>query len=384
MGDAILIAAQSGRALAQAARRAGLRPYVADLFGDDDTCELAESVRVMPGRFGRGMVPEAALHAIDALADEAGASLGLVLGSGFEDDPGLIAELSRRHRLLGASAESVALLKDPFALAALCARLGIPHPAVTTEAVADPANWVMKAMGGSGGGHIRAASEAPPEPGHYHQARVAGRPYAVNFLAGVGRIEVLAVTAQWAAPAPDRPFRYGGALAFAAGEPHPLPGPLRDSVIEAARRIARATGLTGLASADFLSNGATWWLTEINPRPGATLDLLDRRAVPLLAAHVEACVCEGAPLSIGSPPEDAAASAICYALADHAPVPAVAWPAHIRDRPAAGSTVRRDTPLCTVFATGADGESARAALALRTERLRSALNENTRTEEARV
>ena len=384
MGDAVLIAAQSGRALAQAAQRAGLRPYVADLFGDDDTRELAESVRVIPGRFGRGMVPEAALQAIDELADEAGANLGLILGSGFEDDPALIAALSRRHRLLGATAETVARLKDPFALAALCSRLGIPHPAVTTEAVADPANWLVKAMGGSGGGHIRAAGEGPPQPGHYHQARVAGRPNAVNVLAGAGSVEVLAVTAQWVAPAPDRPFRYGGALAFAVGEPHPLPGFIRDSVIDAAWRIAGATGLIGLASVDFLSDGATWWLTEINPRPGATLDLLDRRAVPLLAAHIEACVCEGVTLSIGSPPEDAAASAICYALADHAPVPSVAWPAHIRDRPAAGSTVRRDTPLCTVFATGADGESARAALALRTERLRSALNENTRTEEARV
>ncbi|MFC6049036.1 tetrahydromethanopterin C1 transfer protein, partial [Methylobacterium hispanicum] len=37
MTDAILIAAQSGRALAEAARRAGLRPLVADLFGDADT-----------------------------------------------------------------------------------------------------------------------------------------------------------------------------------------------------------------------------------------------------------------------------------------------------------------------------------------------------------
>ncbi|MDB5557347.1 MAG: hypothetical protein JWQ36_281, partial [Enterovirga sp.] len=41
MADAILILAQSGRALAAAARRAGLRPYVADLFGDEDTRALA-------------------------------------------------------------------------------------------------------------------------------------------------------------------------------------------------------------------------------------------------------------------------------------------------------------------------------------------------------
>ncbi len=67
MADPVLIAAQSGRALAQAARRAGLRPFVADLFGDADTVALSVSHRVLPGRFGRGMVPEAVLSALDAL-----------------------------------------------------------------------------------------------------------------------------------------------------------------------------------------------------------------------------------------------------------------------------------------------------------------------------
>ena len=53
-------------------------------------------------------------------------------------------------------------------------------------------------------------------------------------------------------------------------------------------RIVAATGLRGLASADLLVDGADWWLTEINPRPGATLDVLDRRGTPLLAAHIAA------------------------------------------------------------------------------------------------
>lgn len=384
MDDAVLIAAQSGRALAQAARRAGLRPYVADLFGDDDTCTLSESCRVLPGRFGRGMVADSVLETLEALALEAGETLGVILGSGFEDDSGLIAEIGRRHRLIGTPGEAVAALKDPFAFAGLCARLGLPHPAVSAGPVDDPSRWLMKAVGGSGGGHIRPAVGALPEPGHYLQARVAGRPYAVNLLAGAGSVRVLAVTAQWCAPAPGHPFRYGGAVAFAPGEGHPLPPALLAEVAQAAERIAGAAGLVGLASMDFLSDGTGWWVTEVNPRPGATLDLLDRRSEPLLAAHVESCLAGGAALSIGAAPVDAAACAICYAGADHAPVPAVAWPDHVRDRPAAGSTVRRDAPLCTVFATGADGESARAVLASRMERLRIALNETIKDEEASV
>ena len=382
MGEAVLIAAQSGRALARAARRAGFRPYVADLFGDADTVDLSETCRVMPGRFGRGMVPGAVLDTLDGLAAEAGRTLGVILGSGFEDDPALVAAIAGRHRLIGASAGTVAALKDPFAFADLCARLGVPHPTVSAGPVDDPSRWLVKAQGGSGGGHIRPAEAAMPEPGHYLQARVTGRPYALNALAAGGTVRALALTEQWCAPAPGRPFRYGGALARAEGEPPPLPPSLVAAIAEAAGRIASATGLAGLFSADVLSDGSEWWLTEINPRPGATLDLLDRRSRPLLPAHLAACLSGGRQIDLGAPPVDAAASAICYADCDHAPVPAVAWPPHIRDRPGAGTVVRRDAPLCTVFATGANGAAARTSLDERVARLRKTLNETPQDEEA--
>ncbi|HEX8417993.1 MAG TPA: tetrahydromethanopterin C1 transfer protein, partial [Methylobacterium sp.] len=84
-GDAILIAAQSGRALAQAARRAGLRPLVVDLFGDSDTLALAEHHRWAGGRFGSGRLGgEAVLAALDELAGLSRTPpIGIVLGSGF-------------------------------------------------------------------------------------------------------------------------------------------------------------------------------------------------------------------------------------------------------------------------------------------------------------
>jgi predicted ATP-grasp superfamily ATP-dependent carboligase len=376
VADTVVIAAQSGRALAQAARRAGLRPYVADLFGDEDTRDLAQSCRVLPGRFGRAMVAEAVLGALEALDEEAG-SPGVILGSGFEDDPALIAEIARRHRLIGMSAPTIAFLKDPFAFADFCARLGVPHPPISAGPVEEPGRWLMKARGGSGGGHIRPALMPVPEDGHYLQAWVPGQPYAINALAGGDSLRVLAVTEQWTAPAATHPYRYGGAVAPAPGEPPGLPAGLVGEIVAAVERIADAARLTGLFSADFLSDGTGWWLTEINPRPGATLDLLDRRASPLLPAHIDACLSAEPRIALGAPPVDAAASAICYAGCDHAPIPAMAWPAHVRDRPTAGTTVRRDSPICTVFAAGADGGSARAALAERVGQLRIALNENT-------
>ena len=52
--------------------------------------------------------------------------------------------------------------------------------------------------------------------------------------------------------------------------------------------LARSLGLRGLNSADFLIEGDNAWLIEINPRPGATLDLFDS---PSAAALRLACRC---------------------------------------------------------------------------------------------
>jgi len=150
---------------------------VLDLFGDEDTLVLAESHRPLPGRFGAGARDRAGVLAgLDALSKEAGSTLGVVLGSGFEGAPDLIAEIAARHRLLGAGAETVAALKDPFGFAALCERLAIPHPAVSAGPVAERSAWLLKRAGGCGGSHIRASAAGTTAPGHYLHARPRLRP----------------------------------------------------------------------------------------------------------------------------------------------------------------------------------------------------------------
>ncbi|GEP08645.1 ATP-grasp domain-containing protein [Methylobacterium gnaphalii] len=362
MRDAVLIAAQSGRALAQAARRAGLRPYVLDLFGDEDTLELAAAHRTLPGRFGmarRGAEP--VLAGLAALTEMAGDRvLGVLLGSGFEDAPELMARIAARHRLIGAGPGTVAALKDPLLFAALCQRLSIPHPRVTTEPVANRRGWLLKRSGGSGGSHIRAATAGCAPPDHYFQQRVAGRAFALNFLADGRGIATLALTEQWSRPSAVRRYRYAGAVAPGSGEPPPLADELLNEVISAVARLAEATALRGLASADLLLDGARWWLLEINPRPGATLDLLDRRRTPLLAQHIEASL--GSLPSLDPSPVDAAGSEICYAPQRYASVPPLDWPDFTRDRPRAGSLVARDAPFCTVTAGGPDSRAVQQSL----------------------
>ncbi|KAB1072063.1 ATP-grasp domain-containing protein [Methylobacterium planeticum] len=346
---------------------------MADLFGDADTLALAEAHRPLRGRFGATRLgAEDVLAQLDALAQNAGGRpLGVVLGSGFEGAPDLMARIGARHRLLGAAPEAVARLKDPFGLARLCARLAIPHPAVTSEAVADPGLHLLKRAGGSGGSHVRAATPGRAPPGHYFQARVPGAAFALNLLADGRDIAVLALTEQWSAPSRLRPFRYAGAIAPGRGAAPALPPALVAAIVAAVARLAAETGLRGLASADLLSDGTRWWLTEVNPRPGATLDVLDRRETSLLAAHVAASA--GRLVPTGPPPVDAAGAEICYGARDYRPMPRLAWPDHARDRPRAGTRVARDAPLCTLLATGADAGAVRRNLRERAAQLQALL-----------
>src|SRR5258708_5812145 len=82
-GASLLIVAISGRALAAAARRAGLVPLVVDYFADADTLRLAHDCIKLDGELRRGFAWAPLSAALDALADTAPSPLlGLVYGAG--------------------------------------------------------------------------------------------------------------------------------------------------------------------------------------------------------------------------------------------------------------------------------------------------------------
>jgi predicted ATP-grasp superfamily ATP-dependent carboligase len=351
----VLIAALSGRALAKAARRAGYRPLVADLFGDLDTSEAAEAALRLPGSLARGFGPASLLDGLDRLS--AGrVPQGLVYGSGFEDRPGLIATLAERHDLLGNTAATVRAVKRPATLAELCARHDIPHPTLKRD-TSDIGGWLEKRAGGSGGAHVRPARPGPPRE-RYRQLRVDGDPVSALFLADGRRAVVLGFSAQWADPAPGRPFRYGGAV-----RPADIPAWLSAAMAGAIALLVPATGLVGMNSADFLVRDDGFHLLEINPRPGATLDLFAGAAGTCFHLHVQACrgaLPPAAPVYAG-----AAAAAVVYAPGRLVLRDDFVWPAWTADRQPPGLPVAADAPLCTVLAEAATADRARALVAAR-------------------
>jgi len=362
--EPVLIAAMSGRALAASARRAGYRPLVADCFGDEDTLALAHAHRRLTLDFHRGIDRDELVDALDDLATTSGPA-AVVCGTGFEDRPEVLAIMAERWTLLGNSAATVMSAKDPTRFAALCREQGIRHPPTRADVPADPDGWLAKRRGGAGGAHVRTADAAATSTnGLYYQQRVAGAAVSALVLANGRSAVILGFSTQWTSPTARQPFRYGGAVRPAA-----LGRETADALADSVARLVRAIPIVGLNSVDFLVEGDRHWLLELNPRPGATLDIFEPTQGSLFGLHVEACA--GALPDRAPDLKDAMAQSIVYAHRDIPALPVLDWPDWTADRQRAASSVGAGQPLCTVLAAAPTDRDARELIEQRIAAIRT-------------
>ena len=356
----LLIAAVSGRALAAAARRAGYRPFVADLFCDLDTIEMAEKTARVPGALEGGLKAEGLIETLHELAGEEPPE-ALICGSGFEEHPELLETLARHFPLAGTSGEVVRSIKSPTLLAAECARSGIPFPEIRTEKPSSPEGWLAKRVGGAGGLHICAAVQAKVDESTYFQRKIRGTSISALFVADGTGARIVGFSRQWTSPTPDSPYRYCGAVRLESF-------PEQDAAMIGGwlSALRRRMGLVGLCSADFIKTDDTCYLIEINPRPGATLDIFDSDRTPLVAAHLAASRGEQAPLPIH---HDSMAAMVVYAWHDIECFPPIEWPEWLADRQPAGTRIRAGEPICTIFARAKTAHEARDLLLRREAQL---------------
>lgn len=345
----VLIAAVSARALAQAARRAGYRVLAADFFEDLDSKASCARTAALPGGLHRGVDADAVPDALRKLAG-GDAIAHLVLGSGFERLPDLVDRLAGQFALAGSSGDTIRRVKQPEALAADCAALGIPHPALSRDPPSDPENWVAKVAGAAGGNHVQNAEAGAPTEGGYFQQRLNGTPVSALFVGNGRRAHIVGFSRQWQSPAPGVPYRYGGAVRLAR-----LPRRDADRIAGWLDGLTARAGLVGLGSADFMRTSAGYHLLEINPRPGATLDIFDDPAAPLFEAHLSAC--RGDAFALPRP-AGSAASMIAYAR-NHLPsLPPFDWPDWTADHQHPGSRLAPGDPICSIFAIGKNAAEA--------------------------
>lgn len=321
-----------------------------DCFGDVDTVALAEGARCLPARVQVGFTTRPLLAALESLASEASSPpVGLVLGAGFECNPRLVTRLADRFELIGNGPETIRRAKDPAQFFQTLDDLGIAHPLTQLNAPGEPDGWLMKRIGGSGGLHIHTCPAKPrPDPRRYFQRHLSGEPISIMGLVSE-QSAAFAVSRQWTSPLARRPFRYGGAAGSLTLEPD-----LEARLIEMSLAAAEALSLRGIVSFDYLVDGETASLLEVNPRPGATLDVFDDASGTLFKAHVDASR-GGDPAALLARdwhPPVARAAAFLYADRGPLSLGAVDWPDWAADRPQPGSTIGAGQPLATVIAEG--------------------------------
>jgi uncharacterized protein len=371
----LMIFGASTRAAAQSAARAGFQPVCADHFADEDLFEVAE---VLPlSDYPHGLLASAARE----LANAAGAVTPWMYTGALENHPGLLKNLAAQRPLYGNPADVVRRVRDPFAVARVLTEAGLPALALRPADRPPPSDgrWVMKPRRSAGGRGIFVWDESSSDPASpprrepvYFQQRAEGSPHSALYLAtSVGTV-LVGVTRQLIGESrlSARPFAYCGSLG-----PLQVAQPLGEKMAECGRVIGRAFGLRGLFGVDFLLDDAgRAWLTEVNPRYTASVEVFELAlGLPLLAGHIRAAVefadenrsrqladdlqerLETARRSSGG---RMCGKAIVYApftlrapsLADLGRRPAwSATRARLADRPRPGALVPAGAPFCTVL-----------------------------------
>lgn len=364
----LLLVSASGRALAQSAARAGVPVVVLDLFNDLDARVLAVASRSVAGRNGKFDAQQLLAAAQELCPPESCA--GLVYGSGLEGRTKLLERLSNGRTLFGNPPETVAALKDPARFFPLLGSLGIAHPEVRLDPPADVAGWLVKRIGGAGGGHIRQAhSRHRTRARRYFQRYQPGRTLSVLFAANGRHARVIGFNEQWTAGVRQcARYCYGGAASQAL-----VPLQTRRLIASLLDDVVQAIGLVGLNGLDFILAGDKPSVLEINPRPTATIDLYDADIEGgMLALHLHAC---GGELPEIPAAGVARAHAIVYAAAALRVPVGIAWPEWCTDLPEGGGVIQTGAPVCSVHAQAATGARARELVLARRRRMEDSLRE---------
>ncbi|WP_236696582.1 ATP-grasp domain-containing protein [Rhodopirellula islandica] len=145
-------------------------------------------------------------------------------------------------------------------------------------------DWLWKQIGSTGGLGIRRVlpedlSIATSGDG-WLQQRVHGRSYGLVAIAESDQTRVLGLSRGLHHRSGDRPFVYSGSRGpiFEGGGADPGNVPWR-SLQVLSERVAREFSLRGLFNLDFIRDSAgRWWLLELNPRPSASCEIIERWA----------------------------------------------------------------------------------------------------------
>jgi len=351
--------------LADLAMRDGQPVAAFDLFGDLDLRRGGARVVALPG------------GSLTALVDAAVQQppCGVVYGASFENHPGLVARLAERHALLGSGPPTLRAVRDPQRLGPALRDAGLRYPRTLATAPADRSSrWLRKPLRGGGGTRVRAWRGGALPAGTVAQQRVDGLACSAAAVGDGADAVVLGLTEQLVG---RRSFGVRGYRWCGNVVPPRLPADERAGLLRQAQAIcsclAGAFGLRGLFGVDFVWDGEHAWTIEVNPRPTASLEVIEAaHGVGVFAAHLRSCA--GTLPPVGSEPARAAGKAVLFATEDVVIGDSVRWLERgVRDVPHPGERIAAGHPICTLVAVAATPQDALDELEEHAARLRAEL-----------
>lgn len=355
--SALAVAGLSARAMAEAAAADGFDVIALDLFGDADTKRASSQWLPIGEPAGMRIEPARVLSALQALANR-GDVIGWVAGGGFEGLPEVLEQGAAVVPLLGTTPQAVRRVREPAKFFGFLDARGIAHPEVQQARPLDPTGWLLKDAGGCGGWHIQRASVlggTTVPRGHYFQREMAGTPMSATFVANGHDACLLGFNHLIVRRKGTRPFVFCGVIG-----PVPLPAGLAARLMATLSALVAGFSLRGLGSLDFMLDGDHVGVLEINPRPPASLFLYARCVEHgVMRAHVNACLRGELPLRV-SKPQGVSGSEVVFSrrpmvLSAQAALGLAARPG-IHDLPAGATAFEAGDPVCSVQASGANGD----------------------------
>jgi len=330
----VLIIANSGRMLAQAAKNVGLKPLVIDIFADIDTRQYAYAFQQVTSLSEQDLIP-----VIDHFIGIYGVE-SVIYGSGFEYYPHSLNYLSKRLLVLGNSSDTFCNLQNkPYFFSSLD-KLSLPYPDVRFMPPNDLRKWLVKPMQGQGGlGIKRYILKESTESADYWQRFQEGTQHSVLFLATEKEVQVIGFNTQWSISlSPSQEFMFSGVMNSSE-----LPNNQKLRIAGWLKKLVSLFSLRGLNSLDFIQDGDKSFILEVNPRPSASMQLYNDS---LLMSHIKACQGE---LIDCYPLKGYSGYQIVYATEDVTIPDGFEWPEGYVDLPECGVTCRTGQPICSII-----------------------------------
>ena len=387
-----VIVSLSSRSLAESATKTNNHVIGLDIFNDLDLLKATKKAfRINQKNGNNEFDNQSLLNTIKKIGNK----FPIVYGSGFEDRPEILKKLQKKYTILGNTHRTVAEVKDPRKFFSVLKLLNINYPNIKFRKPKNLNLWIIKKIGGSGGHHVEFANQANLSrkieslKGHFFQKFIKGRHYSAHFAASkTGKI-MIGFTEQpqttWEKlRKKDNPFLLKRSLYV-----HNFNRQFVQNISMQIDKIMSHFDLVGLNSIDFIvpKNSKRILITEINPRPGATIDLLERATGKnLFNLHIQSIRGENITRSKKNQKKNKKTwvMEIIYAKRNLRFNQPIHWPIWIKDIPnLRGHSndrvhIKSGGPVCTIFADGNNRKSALKKLTNRVKLLNNNLAKHSR------